>query len=177
MNENVLLILLGKRGAGMTSIAKLFEKQNDYEHIEMSKFINEIKNKTESKDVLLRKYVENTHEKYGADYFIKKVWEKLRYSKSNIVITGIRHLPELRFIIKHFPDRQLVFIYIQVSVLKRMKRVIFREQRNSIIQFLIEEYYSIKWGNYRLRESSIIYKSDNNLITSFKGIENLLFKR
>ncbi|MDD4149169.1 MAG: hypothetical protein PHE33_04005 [Bacteroidales bacterium] len=176
MDENILLVLLGKRGAGKTSIANLFESQNDFKHIEMSKFIYEFQQKTESKNVLLRIYVENTHVRYGTDYFIKKVYEMLKCSKSNIVITGIRHLPELKFINEHFSGKKLFFIYLKVSVLQRIKRVLHREQRSSIFQFIIEEYYSIKWGNYGLKKSSIIYKSKENLNTSFMLIEKLVQK-
>src|SRR5712664_3002707 len=51
---NVILILLGKRGAGKTSLAKLFESREGSRHIEVSKYLVSLKERLGYKETVLR---------------------------------------------------------------------------------------------------------------------------
>jgi len=151
--ENHIVLLHGKRGAGKSTIATLLKKRNNYIHIEYSKFLSNIKSSSDFQNMLLREYVELMMKKKGKNFFVEMLYEEIRrYAHLNIVITGIRHLSEI-FILND-NNKNLYSFYVKVSFWKRLERVLRRKERSSFIQFIIEEYYSIKWGDGKIKKNA-----------------------
>jgi len=138
-------------------------KYNNYVHIELSQYLLSIKNQTEYKDMILRNYVEFIEKTKGSTYLINILAKELvnQYNENeNIVISGIRHIEEIIHIRKNIPNKRVISLYIVSSIFKRILRILKRNNRNSMRQFLIEEYYSIKWGDYKVKKQAI--KISNN---------------
>src|SRR5712664_4156093 len=149
---NVILILLGKRGAGKTSLAKLFESREGFRHIEVSKYLLSLKERLGYKETVLRYFVEKFMKEKGDTFLIRQLRaDCIDSTKTNIVITGVRHLSEVDYLRTEFVEYQACFVYLQVSFATRVFRVLKRNERSSIWRFMLEECYSIKWGDKYLR--------------------------
>jgi len=134
-----------------------------------------LKLKSKSEKMVLRKFVITNHKEKGKEYFIKQVFsEHIEYSIRSVVITGVRHPAELNFLESHQSNIRLIFIYLNVNFLKRLVRIIKRESRNSLIQFMIEEYYSLKWGDKKLKNNSIKFVNNGNVENVFNEIQKII---
>lgn len=175
MKDRVLLILLGKRGAGKTSLARLFESEEGFCHIEMSKYLLSLKDRLGQKETVLRYFVERCIREKGSTFLIRQLRTDCMESiQKDIVITGVRHLSEVDYLRDELIEYQARPIYLQVSLARRLFRVMKRNQRRSIWRFIVEEFYSIKWGDRGLKRVSIRYHNRHDIEQGFAEVRELL---
>lgn len=170
-----IILILGKRGAGKTTIALELAQQHDGLHIEMSSYIKEIRRRDGFTKLRLRNFVEYVHDKKSKDYFVSELFNsKIQKSESALfLITGIRNPAEVNFFnsISLFNTKQ---IYLYLSFFERYKRVKLRGKRGSLYEFIKEEYYSMKWGNSKLESLSQIVHN-KNLSISIQQCKKIIF--
>lgn len=168
--ERIILILLGKRGAGKTSLARMLVEKHHFHHIEMSKYLNSLKSSTVEREMLLRKFVEKTHREQGNTFLIRRlIDDEIGQDYSHIVITGVRHPAELD-VLKGLSGYLVVPVYLIVPVFVRLRRIKARSDRNSIKDFLMEEYYAIKWGDRRLQKKASCLMAEGTLESCFSKL-------
>lgn len=177
MNKRIILILLGKRGAGKTSLAKLFVAKDGFQHIEMSQYLLALKEKLGLKEMVLRNFVEQFMREKGKTFFINQLCSDcINSGKSNIVLTGVRHLSEFDFLRNELQECQVCFVYLQVNFANRFFRILRRQERSSIWQFIVEEYYSNKWGDKKLQRVSINYPNEQSVEQALPDLRNIIYE-
>lgn len=166
----MILILLGKRGVGKTTLAKLFESKNGFKHYEMSTYLKEVRSEMNMEYMKLRKFVDFLHKAYSKDFALKNMAKKGLLNKyQNIVITGVRNPKELIFLKDNF---DVYPIYLKLPFRKRYLRVKKRNGRSSFIDFLIEEYYSIKWNDITLQKLAFSFNNSSRITKSYSNLRD-----
>jgi len=161
----ILILISGKRCSGKSYLANKLYSKYGFIHYEMSAIAKELRQKEKMDYLHLRKFVSNEHIIKGKAFLMNSLLNELTASKhEKIVVSGIRHIEEVNCIpIKEY---HFEWFYIYDSLISRLIKTIQRPVRTSILEFFIEEYYSIKWKDYLLRKKAI-------LIDKRKGIKAL----
>lgn len=168
-----ILILLGKRAVGKTSLAQQIKLELGIPHIEMSVFLKRLRTEYGMESLRLRDFVEHlrkTDNKTLAIHRLIKEYDSYQF----ITITGIRHIEELNHIKALFDVKNIFIIYLKVNFISRLLRVMTRKERSSIIEFIIEEFYSIKWNEYKLQNNSCYVLHNTSLTKSINKIKEIL---
>jgi len=160
----IIIILLGRRGAGKTTTANSLQTTHNYRHIEMSQIMKLLQNENNSNNLILRRFVENMHRIQSKYFAVKYLYENNYIVDNKIVVTGIRNIDEVNYFYKACPNYKIYLFYINCPFFLRYFRTRKRKDRNSFLQFFIEEYYSIKWGDYQLKKISQIISCNNSPI-------------
>jgi dephospho-CoA kinase len=145
----LILILIGKRASGKTTIANAIEERFNFEHFEMSSLLKELRIKYNKEDLRLRKFVEFLRQTNRKDLAVSSLVDKIK-GIDKVIVTGIRHSDELDFLTNSSIENQAFTIFIKLNIFMRLGRVLNRNSRSSIFEFMVEEYYSCKWRNRKL---------------------------
>lgn len=149
-----LLVILGKRGSGKSTIASILEIRNSYKHYEMSLFLKKEREKDNMNHLRLRKYVSFLHQSKSKYCAVQKLFANKVSLNKNTVLTGIRNPLEIKYLTNNLTSFNINIIYLKATFLTRFLRVRKRKSRSNFFEFLIEEYYSIVWGNKKLKSKS-----------------------
>jgi len=150
-----LILISGKRSSGKSYVSEKISKKFGYTHFEMSKIAKELRAYDNKTQFHLRKYVSKKHKKNGKSFLMCHLLKKIALSsEKKIIVSGIRHIEEVKCIPKEVFEVKWYYIYD--TFISRLVKVINRKDRSSIIEFFIEEYYSNKWGDYILRKNSVL---------------------
>jgi len=165
----LILILIGKRASGKTTIAKKIEEKFNFKHFEMSSLLKELRIKHNKEELRLRKFVEFLRQTNRKDLAVSILANKIK-GIDKVIVTGIRHPDELDFMKYLFTEDKFFAIFIKLNFLMRLGRALNRNGRSSIYEFMVEEYYAMKWRNRKLMK-----KCDFNFInfSSNKTIEKI----
>ena len=157
------IILLGKRGAGKTTIAKNISYDGDWTHLELSKFANERMLLSENKFSSLREYVLELAKMYSPSYLVEQAFieSSLSNSETKHIVTGIRTVAHLNAFLKVRPNTLVV--YLNPSIFLRYIRTRKRANRNDIRGFIEEEYYSHLWGDHALKAKAHLSFSNGSV--------------
>jgi hypothetical protein len=63
------------------------------------------------------------------------------------VIVGIRNCDEIKYLVNEATSYRVVPVYVSCPMLSRIRRVVARGERASLLEFMIEEWYSLVWGD------------------------------
>lgn len=169
----IVLLLIGKRAVGKTTIAAKLEKECGFKHIEMSIFLKRMRVEYKMENLRLRLFVEYLRKNNKNTLAIENLFNQINHEKK-VVITGVRHIEELLFLKSNYKIDKLISINLKLNIFQRLHRAIIREKRNSIIEFLIEEFYTIKWGNYKISKNCDINLKNSSLSDSIKKIKSII---
>lgn len=167
----MIVLLHGKRGSGKTTLSRMLVKNKNYDHIELSQYLLNLKNRAEYKDMVLRDYVELMEKTKSATYLIDLLLKEIiDANNKRIVISGIRHIEEIIYIKNKISNKKIISIYLASNISKRFFRTIKRDDRKSIYEFLIEEYYSQKWGNSKIKKQASKIRNNKNVKDAYEQI-------
>ncbi|WP_420601504.1 hypothetical protein [Flagellimonas sp.] len=117
----------------------------------MSFIAKELRNQDGCSNLRLRNYVSNKHKLLGKSFLMAHLIQNIEEIKNDrIVISGIRHVEEINLLIDR--DFQVVAYYVYDSLVSRLKKTIKRDERSSIKEFFVEEYYSYKWKDKKIKK-------------------------
>ncbi len=159
MNKPLLILLLGKRGAGKSTIASCFEKQYNIQHYEMSDIMKEIRKEKGKEELPLRVFVSTMHKQHGLYFGVEYIQKRNYFRGNNIVISGIRNRGEIEYIIRENEKYRVELIYLESPIFVRLSRVLCRGTRESIWQFIMEELYATKWGNRQIKKCAHVIEN------------------
>ncbi len=166
--KNIILVLTGLRGSGKTTIASNLVTRFNFSHIEMSSVIKELRERDNLSNYRLRKYVDLMHIRKSRHFAIKHLINNNLLNSQRLVVTGMRNIQEIDYLKNTFKDYKIVSIYLLVPFVFRYFRVIKRNDRNNFCEFFVEEFYSIKWGNNKIKSNSFIIKNFSLEFTMMK---------
>jgi adenylate kinase family enzyme len=166
-----ILVLLGRRGSGKTTLAQLLKKSYFFQHIEMSSELKKMRKHEKQERIRLRKFVDSYRKKGQISLLIKRVIEQIPQKSNRLVITGIRHLEEIDFLTKLSDGTILHTVYLDSKFFVRLSRILNRSCRNNCIEFIIEEYFSKRWGDSILRKRSALIINNIDINRSIEEID------
>ncbi len=146
-----LVILLGKRAAGKSFLANLVKIECDYEIIEMSSHLKKLRVKYGLTNLRLRVFAEYLRKAQSKTYAIETLLNE-NTNELNKLILGVRHKEEIEYLKAKYDSTDIRIIYIHVNLLFRLIRALRRKDRCSMLEFFVEEFYSIKWHNSILKK-------------------------
>ena len=141
-----ILVLIGKRASGKTTIANKIVEKLSFTHIEMSSLLKELRVSYNKEDLRLREFVEFLRQADKKELAVSMLADEIK-KIDKVIVTGIRHPDELSYLTTNCAGNQIYTIFIKLNFFKRLGRVLKRNNRNTIFEFIVEEYYSWKWKN------------------------------
>lgn len=152
-----IILLSGRRCSGKTYFSKILSDNFDIVHFEMSAIAKSIRHIENKSSMRLRHFVENKFIESGKHFIIQHLnIYTIKKLKSHCIISGIRHVDEIEYLKSHYSPKQIHTFFLYDSFLNRLFKTYKREERNSVLDFLIEEYYSFKWNTDKIQEMSIV---------------------
>lgn len=122
--------IFGFIGSGKDEATKYISSAYNYDIVHMGNIVRAISKRlgrTENRDDLLRTQRECT-EKYGMEYFGKKVVEKILLNRlDKIIINGIRRPEDVIVPKRHF-GKQMIFVLIDAPAKTRFERMKLRRR-------------------------------------------------
>ena len=164
MEKRIVIGLLGTIGSGKGTAAKFLKKKYGFKIVTMGNMIRMLARKL--KIPVSRKSLQDLQEKYrkryGEDYFINLVWQKINASKhKRWIIDGIRNNADA-FVSKK-NDAVLVFIDAKPEIrFERMKKRGRRGFSKTLEEFKEEEKREWKLFNFKKTINYAQYKIDNS---------------
>src|ERR1044071_2231516 len=98
MTVTRLAVILGRRGAGKTTVARELARVG-FAHVELSVFLKELRWQAGERG-RLRTFVGKMRRVYGPAFVTRRAVEANLIQNGDVVITGVRTLPELVHVTK-----------------------------------------------------------------------------
>jgi|GEM_PF-4009251 len=122
----------------------------------------------------LRDFVTMMHHKYSHSFAVKYMLQNGFFGVQDTVLTGIRNEAELAFLKEQLATHIVLPVYIWAPVLTRFRRSVTRNERAGFWEFLVEEFYSIRWGDYQLCASSVLIDNTGNVENTLSAIMSIV---
>jgi len=170
----MIIIIAGKSCVGKSSLSRLFTTKNNFNHIEMSDIMREIRYEEKLEHLSLRNFVTKMHMKYSKDFAIQFLIDNNHIEKTKVVISGIRNPYEIRLLQQ--TNKQIITFYINAKLHVRLLRLYNREKKLDLSAFWKEERSVKKWGDKQVRDLSIIINNNRTLEEAYKNIIDYIDK-
>ena len=149
----VVILIAGRRGAGKTTIARCLAVEHDFVHYELSTVMKQLRAHDKSlMKVRLRRFVARMRKEGKEDIGVRYLMNSGRLNRERTVLTGIRHYSEVKYLKDTLSPNKVVLVYFHCGIVTRFWRIRRTRERNSFLDFVIEELYSIQWGDRRLKK-------------------------
>ena len=163
-NEDIV-VLIGRSGSGKTSVATCLANNYGFAHLEMSMIAKDLRHQHGLDHLRLREFVNVTSRNSSSDHIIRRLHSLGLLAKGKIVISGVRHTDEINYLKEHVPEMRVLIVYLQCGVVRRWLRVIRRKGIRSGWDFVMDELYSVRWGDLKLKQlASILLNSSSGMI-------------
>lgn len=184
----MIIGLIGKIASGKDAVSKYIKERYGFEEIVMGDVVREIAKKrglSLDRESLL-KLQEELIRKYGEDYIIKlvveKIKEEMKEGKRDFVVNGLRREMDVKVLKDNFKDAVIVEVYCDDKI--RFERIRNRGREGDPKTFLEfikqdeeeERSFNIsevikKYANYRITNNSTLqklYEEVDKLISKLK---------
>lgn len=149
------IILIGRSGAGKSSIAYELSKRMNYEVYEVGNYVKEkymLENKLvtldnnsnqpekySSSEIMHSRlnYVNSKIEKYGKNYFLKEMVKEIK--NENVILCGLRSIEEVEYIVSKWSDFFLVGVVSDEDII--LSRFISRDSNKLLSEEEAKEVY------------------------------------
>lgn len=172
--------LFGLIGSGKDTVADYIQEKYLYKKISFGDIVREFATKEgldhsrDNLDNLQKRY----RDKYGFDFFSKKVVERIKSEGGNFIVNGIRRPEDVEVLIKEFGD-DIKLVLIDLDAQTRFKRMKLRKRigdPETFEEFQRQEKNQFKLFNLDKTIKYMKFKIDNSgsLEDLYRNIDNFM---